>query len=119
MQVTITDPDTGKRYRIRPLNGLCYALDCTPSKKNNKGEDAKSEFTFTGKYPSSINHGIELALGLMLADPDGKGSIDIDTKHAVRELKKHYQKMTDSVIASVTIQAAVVAEKGEEDEDPD
>lgn len=104
----MTAPDTGRRWKIEPFdNGLCFQLFVSPMKgaKNPKtGKPVKSEWAFTGKYPTDLPTGIECAVRGMLSDPNGKESIDCDPKHLTKTFKKSMDEYIQKVIDSVEIE---------------
>lgn len=115
MRVTLTAPDTGRKWKIEPLdNGLCYQMFVTPMKgaKNPRtGKKVKSEWTFTGKYPQDLPHGIKLMIEGMLNDPNGKAEIECDPKHLTKTFKKTMDDYIQKVIDSVTVEMAEFEEQ--------
>lgn len=98
MQITITDPSTNYKWKLEPCsNGLGYQIF-----KSSK-EGAKSEWTFTGKYPNNIPHGVELIINGILSDPEGNESIECDPKHLNKTFKKYMDDFVQKVIESIEI----------------
>lgn len=105
MRIILTAPDTGRKYKLEPLdNGLCYQIFVTPLKGTisaKTGKKIKSEWTFTGSYPSTIEHGIKMMIEKMLSDPHGKSDIECDPKHLTKIFKKKMDEYIEQVISSI------------------
>lgn len=105
MEIIVTNPSNNRKYKIKPdSNGLCFQLFQTSSlKKGQKaknGKAIKNEWQPTGKYPSSILHGLELINDLMLKDPENKDVIEFDVgdiKRIDKYIKTHIKAMADSI----------------------
>lgn len=105
MEVIITNPANGRKYRIKPdSNGLCYQLFQTSTlKKGEKarnGKEVKHQWQPTGKYPSSILHGLELVNDLMLKDPQCDEVLEFeagDIKRLDKYIKSHLKQMAESI----------------------
>lgn len=81
MKITITNPNNGRRWRLRPYtNGLCLLIEKSPIAKVNpkNGQPVKSEFVSCDKYPSSWEHGMATMLAMMVNDPDDPGELEIE-----------------------------------------
>lgn len=115
MRIIATAPDTGRKWKLEPLeNGLCFQLFASPKKgaKNPRtGEATKAEWVFTGKYPSDVAAGIKCMINGMLSDPDGTASIECDPKYLVKTIKKTIDDYIHQVIASVVIEATDLEEE--------
>lgn len=75
MQVTMTNPHNGRRWRLRPYNnGQCLVIEKSPLGKVNKknGKEIKSEFVSCDKYPMSWYHGLASMLNMLMCDPEDK-----------------------------------------------
>lgn len=105
--VIITNPSNGRKYKIVPdSNGLCFQLFQTSllkkGEKAKNGKEVKNEWQSTGKYPSSILHGLEIVNELMLKDPnyDKKDVIEFDAgdiKRLDKYIKSHIKQMAESI----------------------
>lgn len=115
MRVTLTAPDTKKKYKIEPLdNGLCYQLFVSPmpgAVNKKTGKPVKSDWIFSGAYPSTIEHGVEIAVHKMLADPNGNADIECDPKHLTKTIKKTMEDYINKVVASVEVEMTEAEEK--------
>lgn len=80
MKITITNPNNGRRWRLRPHpNGLCLLIEKSPLAKVNpkNGKPVKSEFVSCDKYPSTWDYGLATMLALMTKDPEDEGELEI------------------------------------------
>ena len=81
MQVVITNPNNGRRWRLRPYqNGLCLMIEKSPISKVNpkNGREIKSEFVSCDRYPGSWEQGIRMMLQLAIMDPEDDATLVID-----------------------------------------
>lgn len=96
MILTLTNPNTGRKWKIAPSeNGLDFQIFKEQTKKGTKsksGKTIKSEWVFVGKYPSTLTHAVELTLGLMLSDPEDKTEVELDAINT-RTLNKIYKQL--------------------------
>lgn len=82
MIVTMTNPGNGRKWRLRPYaNGLCFLIEKSPIGEVNKknGQKIKSDFVSCDKYPMTLANGIRMMMEMLLADPEDKTQIDIET----------------------------------------
>lgn len=105
MQVTLTNPNNGRRWRLRPYsNGQCLIIEKSPIGKVNKknGKEIKSEFVSCDKYPMTWKHGIEMILNLMLLDPEDKDELDVsDIEYVPEELMGAFERRLDEIMVEV------------------
>lgn len=81
MKITITNPNNGRRWRLRPYtNGLCLLIEKSPISKVNpkNGKTIKSEFVSCDRYPSTWDYGLEAMLHMMMNDPEDGAELKID-----------------------------------------
>lgn len=80
MQVTMTNPHNGRRWRLRPYsNGLCLVIEKSPLGKVNKknGKEIKSEFVSCDKYPMTWEHGLVSMLNMLMCDPEDNEEFEL------------------------------------------
>lgn len=108
MRVIMTAPDSGRKWKLEPVdNGLCYQLYVSPVKgaKNPRtGEPVKSNWTTTGKYPTTLSNGIECMIDMMLNDPNGKQNLECDPRYLNKTFKKTMDEYINKVIDSIIIE---------------
>ena len=81
MKITITNPNNGRRWRLRPYtNGLCLLIEKSPISKVNpkNGKAVKSEFVSCDRYPSTWDDGLRTMLRMMMEDPEDGAELEID-----------------------------------------
>lgn len=104
MIITLTNPNTGRRWKIKPYsNGLCYEVHReTKGEIGKNGKPIKSEFTFTGKYPNTLEDAIRTTINMMLTDPDDKTKIDLSASSS-RTMSRHFNEAIDKFIEGITV----------------
>lgn len=102
MQVILENPSNHRRYKLTPYeSGGCYKLyeSPLPGALNKQGEPVKAEWLFTGKYPLTIEAGLDMVWKRMLCD-------DCDPQDvALKDLGKTIKKMRTEVIKTITMEA--------------
>lgn len=82
MQIVMTNPANGRKWRLRPYqNGLCLMIEKSPISKVNpkNGKEVTSEFVSCDRYPNSWPQGIGMILKMALMDTDDNDEIDFDS----------------------------------------
>lgn len=107
MILILTNPNTGRKWKIAPSdNGLDFQIFKEQTKKGSKsksGKTIKSEWIFTGKYPSTFTDAIKMTLDLMMSDPDDKTELTLDAINT-RTLNKIYKQLCSEFIDKIEIQ---------------
>lgn len=108
MQVTMTNPHNGRRWRLRPYsNGQCLVIEKSPLGKVNKknGKEIKSEFVSCDKYPMSWYHGLASMLNMLMCDPEDKEEFELgelkDLDSFETELRMAIIGWIDNIIVEV------------------
>lgn len=109
MRVIMTDPDTGVKYKIEPFdNGLCFrvfkSISHRKGEKTRNGHEVKKDWSFTEKYPSSLDHAVSMVIDMMLNDPKGKAELAIKPDNAYKNIKRYLDDMTEKIIASIIVE---------------
>jgi len=79
MEVVLTNPNTGRKWRIRPLDqGKCYTIERGTAAKNQNGTKSKREFVGVECYPSTFENALLYALKYMMLDSSDPTSIKPD-----------------------------------------
>ena len=105
MKITITNPNNGRRWRLRPYsNGLCLLIEKSPISKVNpkNGKPIKSEFVSCDKYPSTWSQGLKTLLNLMMNDPEDETEMEIgDLKEAPAALEDVFNTWLSKVTVEI------------------
>lgn len=81
MRVTLTNPATGRRWRLRPYsNGQCLLIERTPESDVNpkNGRPVKSEWVSCDKYPVDVEFGVETMVRMALMDTADEDGVEVD-----------------------------------------
>lgn len=101
MLVIVENPYNHRRYKLVPYeSGGCYKLYETPlpGALNKQGEPVKAEWLFTGKYPLTIDRGLDMIWKRMLCDDGDAREIEL------KDLGKQIKKMRTEVIKTITVE---------------
>lgn len=106
MILTLTNPNTGRKWKITPSdNGLDFQIFKEQTKKGTKsksGKTIKSEWVFVGKYPSTLTNAIQMTYELMLSDPEDKTEIELDVINT-RVLNKTYKQILTDFTEGINV----------------
>ena len=101
MKITITNPNNGRRWRLRPYtNGLCLLIEKSPISKVNpkNGKAVKSEFVSCDRYPSTWDDGLRTMLRMMMEDPEDGAELEIgDLADASEKLNDTFEQWLSNV----------------------
>lgn len=112
--ILIFQSPTGKRkWKIEPHdNGLCFEISKTPIMtvgvdgvaRSKSGKVIKREWIPCHRYPTDLEHAVEMVVDLMLADPDDDITLEfsgIDMKTGMnRVFKKWLKEVKEGLIAA-------------------
>lgn len=105
MQVTMTNPHNGRRWRLRPYsNGQCLVIEKSPLGKVNKknGKEIKSEFVSCDKYPMTWEGGLTAMLRMLMNDPEDKEEFDLENLDSfATELHKVFVDWAEEIAVEV------------------
>lgn len=106
MEVVLTNPNNGRRWRLRPYsNGLCLMIEKTPLNKVNpkNGKPVKSQWVNCERYPSSWETGVSMLLRMLLMDPEDTETIDPgDLEYVPHELRAAFERKLDEIVTEVS-----------------
>lgn len=106
MIVTLINPNTQRRWQVRPSdNGLDFQIwkeQGKVGKKLNNGRTIKNEWVFTGYYPSNLPAAVEHTIELMLSDSDDQTEWTLEATDK-KYLKRQYKIMIDEITNDIEV----------------
>ena len=112
MKIIVEDKKTGKAYLVKGADGqfMVYKkpeVKVVDGKKVSvKGTEVKSEWTFTGLYPSSIGSAVYHCINLILSDPDDPDDVHIEAEKARIKFGKILKDRLDQIEAHILEEVA-------------
>lgn len=103
MEIIVNHVEGKCKYKLLPYdNGLCWqiwkSVDGKKGTKAKNGHVIKSDWIFTGKYPSTIEYGLELIYNMMMMDSDDKVEFDSSDAKALRKfIRDSIKKFVDKI----------------------
>lgn len=116
MKIIINDPSTNKKYKIEPFdNGLCWrifrSIEHRKGEKTRNGHEVNKEWSFTEKYPVSLDEAIRLTLAMMMQDKDDDTVFDIKPDAISRTVRKAIDDMADRIIQYIVLENVIERSK--------
>lgn len=104
MILIFQSPTGNRKWKIAPHeNGLCFKIYKTPIGlmgadgivRNKDGKEVKCEWTDCRRYPTTMEHAIEMVVDLMLSDPEDDIALEfsgIDMRKGMERIFKKWLK---------------------------
>jgi hypothetical protein len=119
MIIIVKNPVNGRRYKIEPMDsGLCFQIFKEPlsTDVSKNGKPIKSDWLSCEKYPTTIDHAINLCVEMMMLD---KGHEELHLHISSTDLM-HFGEGIRRAIQNLSweVNAEAIKAKAQKDKEP-